>query len=206
MSRMPCGLGYQEIEMIFMDPIRLTCESCKGLRFQSSILEVYFKRKNIHQILQMTVNQAMDFFKAHPSIFQPLSLLKKVGLEYLKLGQSLSTLSGGEAQRMKLARELADSNIKGAFYIFDEPSTGLHIQEIDLLLKVLDKLIDQGATVLLIEHNLQMISNCDYIIDLGPKAGDEGGHVVGHGPLNDFITKNKGATAQSLRYYLNKKP
>ena len=197
------GLGYQEIEMIFMDPIRLICESCKGLRFQTSILEVCFKRKNIHQILQMTVNQAMDFFKAHPSIFQPLSILKKVGLEYLKIGQSLSTLSGGESQRIKLARELADSNIKGTCYIFDEPSTGLHIQEIDLLLKVLDQLIHQGASVILIEHNLQMISNCDYIIDLGPKAGEEGGRIVGQSPLNDFILKNKGVTAQSLRSYLN---
>ncbi len=197
------GLGYQEIEMVFMDPVRLICESCKGLRFQKSLLEVQFRNKNIHQILQMTVDQSMNFFKAYPPIFRPLSILKKVGLEYLKLGQSLSTLSGGESQRMKLARELSNSNIKGTFYILDEPSTGLHIREIDLLLKVLDHLVEKGASVILVEHNLQVISNCDYIIDLGPKAGEEGGYLVGQGPLNDFLIKNKGATAQCLRSYIN---
>lgn len=197
------GLGFQEIEMVFMDPVRLVCDSCKGLRFQADILEVQFQRKNIYQILQMTVEEAMVFFKAYPPIFRPLSILKKVGLEYIKLGQSLSAFSGGESQRMKLARELMDPAVQGTFYILDEPSTGLHIKEVNLLLSVLNYLVDKGATVLLIEHNLQMISQCDYIIDLGPKAGDEGGFIVGQGSLQQFLLKNKGVTAQCLQSYLN---
>ena len=198
------GLGYQEIEMVFMDPIKLICESCKGLKFQSSLLEVKFKNKNIHEILQMTVRQAMEFFTAYPVIFKPLSILNKVGLEYLTLGQNLSTLSGGESQRMKLAREFSSSSkIKETFYILDEPSTGLHFREVDLLLKALNHLVDEGATVLLVEHNLQIISKCDYIIDLGPQAGENGGYLTGQGALLEFIKENKGVTSQCLRKFLN---
>lgn len=196
------GLGYQEIEMVFMDPVRLICETCKGLRFQDHVLDVHFSNKNISQILQLTVDQAMVFFKAHPPIFKPLSILKKVGLEYLKIGQSLSSLSGGESQRLKIARELTGTSIKGTFYILDEPSTGLHMQEVELLLKVLDHLVEKGATVMLVEHNLQVISNCDYIIDLGPHAGEKGGFVVGQSTLNEFLKTNKGATAQCLRAFV----
>ena len=158
------GLGYQEIEMIFMDPVRLTCDACKGLKFQASVLGVRFRNKNIHQILQMTVHQGMEFFTSSPSIFGPLSLLNKVGLGYFALGQSLSALSGGESQRLKLARELSSSKIDGTLYIFDEPSTGLHFKEVDLLIQVLNQLVDQRATVVLVEHNLQLISHCDYVL------------------------------------------
>ena len=196
------GLGYQEIEMVFMDPVRLTCDTCKGLQFQPHVLKVKYLDRNIYQILQLTVEQAMDFFKAYPPIFKSLSILKKVGLEYLKIGQNLSTLSGGESQRLKVARELTGTSIKGTFYILDEPSTGLHMQEIELLLKVLDYLVEKGATVVLVEHNLQMIANCDYIIDLGPQAGEKGGFIVGQGTLKKFIQTNKGATAQCLQAFL----
>ena len=197
------GLGYQEIEMVFMDPVRLTCDTCKGLKFQSSVLGIRFRNKNIHQILQMTVHQAMEFFTAYPSVFSHLSILNKVGLGYLTLGQSLSTLSGGESQRLKLARELSSSKIKGTLYIFDEPSTGLHFKEVDLLIQVLNQLVDQRATVVLVEHNLQLISHCDYVIDLGPFAGKKGGFLVEQNPLPKFIKSKKGVTARCLREFLN---
>ena len=197
------GLGYQEIEMIFMDPVRLTCDACKGLKFQASVLGVRFRNKSIHQILQMTVHQGMEFFTSSPSIFGPLSLLNKVGLGYLALGQSLSALSGGESQRLKLARELSSSKIDGTLYIFDEPSTGLHFKEVDLLIQVLNQLVDQRATVVLVEHNLQLISHCDYVIDLGPFAGEKGGELVEQSPLPQFIKSKKGVTARCLREFLN---
>ena len=197
------GLGYQEIEMIFMDPVRLTCDACKGLRFQSSILEVRFKSKNIHQILQMTIQEALTFFVSYPPIFSALSILKKIGLGYLSLGQNLSTLSGGESQRIRLARELSSGKIKDNLYIFDEPSTGLHFKEIDMLIKVFKELTSKGASVLIVEHNLQLISQCDYIIDLGPFAGEDGGQVVQQGLIHHFVQTGKGVTAQCLQNFLN---
>ena len=197
------GLGHQEIEMIFMDPVRLICDACKGLKFQSEILEVRFRNKSIHDILQMTVHQAMEFFTAHPFVFSRLSVLQKVGLGYLALGQSLSALSGGESQRLKLARELSSSKIEETLYIFDEPSTGLHFKEVDLLIQVLNQLVDQKATVVLVEHNLQLISHCDYVIDLGPYAGEKGGFLVEQNPLPKFIKSKKGVTARCLREFLN---
>ena len=198
------GLGYQEIEMIFMDPVRLTCETCKGLRFKSSLLEVKFRNKNIHEILQMTVRQALDFFMPYPKIYSSLSVLNKIGLEYLSLGQNLASLSGGESQRLKLARELNSGKMKDQLYIFDEPSTGLHFKEIDLLVKVFQELASGGATVLLVEHNLQVISQCDYIIDLGPFAGDQGGSVIGQGFIHKFVQNNKGVTCKCLQEFLKK--
>lgn len=193
------GLGYNEVEMVFMDPIRLVCETCKGLKFQSQLLNVTYKGLNIHQILNLTIQEAMTYFVSFPSIFSRLSLLKKVGLDYLSIGQRLSTLSGGESQRLKLAKELADSDVKQTLYILDEPSTGLHFKEINLLLDVLHQLIDQGASVLLVEHNLQMIYESDYIIDLGPGAGEQGGSLVGQSSLTNFIKTNKGDSAHCLR-------
>ena len=197
------GLGYQEVEMVFMDPIRMTCSLCRGLKYQKNILDIRFRNKNIQNILEMTVSEAMLFFTIYPPIFGPLALLQKVGLSYLKLGQSLSTLSGGESQRLKLTRELSDSKIKGTFYIFDEPSTGLHTSEIKWLLEVLDQLVERGGSVFLIEHHLQMIAHADYIIDLGPDGGDKGGQVTAQGPPG-LILKSKGATAKCLRTFLDK--
>ena len=197
------GLGYQEIEMIFMDPVKILCEVCRGLKFQPYILDIQWNKKNIHQILQMTVSEALGFFASYPVIFSSLILLKKVGLDYLPLGQSLSALSGGESQRLKLAREMTDPRINQTFYILDEPSTGLHFKEVNLLVQVLHQLVDQGGSVFVVEHNLQMISQADYIIDLGPEAGKKGGRIVAQSPLLEFIKKNQGATAKCLRKYLN---
>ena len=174
------GMGYQEIEMFFMDPIRSVCEACQGQRFKKEILNLKWKDKNIAQILNMTVNLASDFFVSYPHIWAPLSFLKKVGLGYLLLGQSLATLSGGESQRLKLSRELRD-HPKNTLYILDEPTVGLHFREVGLLISVLRNLIRQGSSVLLIEHNLEVMEQSDYIIDMGPGAGPQGGEIIAQG-------------------------
>ena len=191
------GLGYKEIEMIFMDPVRIPCEECKGKRFRSEILNLKWKNKNIHQILNMTVAQAADFFVSWPSIWKPLSLLKKVGLNYLILGQNLSTLSGGESQRLKLARELLNRK-KHTLYILDEPTLGLHFQEVELLLNLLRDLINRGDSVLLIEHNLELIRQSDYLIDMGPGAGPKGGRILIQGTPDQLALSSIGFTAELL--------
>ncbi|MDE0119409.1 MAG: excinuclease ABC subunit UvrA [Bdellovibrionales bacterium] len=192
------GLGYREIEMVFMDPVRVPCEECQGKRFRPEILNLKWKNKNIHQILNMTVAQASDFFVSWPSIWKPLSLLKKVGLDYLLLGQNLSTLSGGESQRLKLARELLNSK-KNTFYILDEPTLGLHFQEVELLLALLRDLVNRGDSVLLIEHNLELIRQSDYLIDMGPGAGPKGGRILAQGTPKELMASSSGVTAQGLR-------
>ena len=200
------GLGYQEIEMVFMDPVRIPCEECKGKRFKPEILNLKWKNKNIHQILNMTVAEAADFYVSYPSIWKPLSLLKKVGLDYLILGQHLSTLSGGESQRLKLAREFLNSHLKNTLYILDEPTVGLHFQEVGLLLKLLEDLIKKGSSVLLIEHNMDLIRQSDYLIDMGPGAGPKGGQIVLQGPPSQLAFSSLGFTAPFLRKelkYLN---
>ena len=171
------GLGYQEIDMVFMDPIRLTCEECGGKKFKSEILNWKWRKKNIYDILNMTVQEAMDFFVSYPAIWKPLALLKRTGLDYLVLGQNLSTLSGGESQRLKLTRELLKSQSRNTLYIMDEPTVGLHFSEVELLLKVLHQLVQNGNSVLLIEHNLELLRHCDYLIEMGPGAGKKGGKI-----------------------------
>ena len=193
------GLGYQEIEMVFMDPVRIPCEECKGKRFNLEILNLKWRNKNIHQILNMTVAKAAEFFVSYPSIWKPLSLLKRVGLDYLVLGQNLSSLSGGESQRLKLARELLNSRSKNTLYILDEPTVGLHFQEVELLLKVLRDLIKKGGSVLLIEHNLELIRQSDYLIDIGPGAGPQGGQILVQGSPIQLALSSLGFTASFLR-------
>ena len=193
------GLGYQEIEMVFMDPVRVPCEECKGKRFKPEVLDLIWKNKNIHQILNMTVAEAAEFFVSYPSIWKPLSLLKKVGLNYLILGQHLATLSGGESQRLKLAREFLNSHLKNTLYILDEPTVGLHFQEVRLLLGLLRDLIKKGSSVLLIEHNLDLIRRSDYLIDMGPGAGPEGGKIILQGSPNQLALSSLGFTAPLLR-------
>ena len=192
------GLGFQEIEMVFMDPVRIPCEECGGKRFKPEILGLKWRGKNIHQILNMTVERASDFFVSYPAVWKPLSLLKKVGLEYLLLGQALSTLSGGESQRLKLARELLRP-AKNTLYILDEPTVGLHFQEVRLLLELLRDLIKKGASVLLVEHNMDLISEADYIIDMGPGAGPQGGKILEQGAPAELARRPKGATASLLK-------
>lgn len=169
------GLGFEVIDMMFMDDVMLTCDACDGKKFRREILEITYKGKNINDILNMTVSEAMDFFVAYPNIRKPLTFLKEVGLDYIRLGQSASTLSGGESQRLKIAREFIAANQKATLYILDEPTTGLHFREVEMLMKVLSKLVDAGGSVILIEHNLDVIRSSDYVLDLGPDAGAKGG-------------------------------
>ncbi len=193
------GLGYQEVEMVFMDPVRILCEECQGKRFQPKVLKAQWKGKNIYQILNMNVQQALDFFVSYPAIWRPLAFLKKVGMDYLVLGQSLSTLSGGESQRLKLVRELIHADDSPCLYILDEPTVGLHFREVQLLMKLLHNLVEKGNSVLLIEHNLEALTRSDYLIDMGPGAGPEGGRIVAQGSLPELMTAGQGKTSLYLK-------
>lgn len=195
------GTGVEEIDMQFMDNVIIPCDVCDGKKFRNEILEVMYKGKNIHQILTMTVAEAMDFFVAHPPIRKALSVLKEVGLDYLQIGQPSSTLSGGESQRLKLAKELIEVSHKATLYILDEPTTGLHFREIELLVKVLNQLIEAGGSVVIVEHNLEVISAADYVIDLGPEAGVKGGDIVAKGTPKDIMAEPRSLTGQYLKKY-----
>ena len=196
------GTGFEEIDMQFMDNVILPCDVCDGKKYRSEILEVIFNGKNVHQILSMTVAEAMNFFVAHPNIRKPLSVLKEVGLDYLALGQPANSLSGGESQRLKIAKELSQVTQKATLYILDEPTTGLHFREVDLLMKVLHKLIEAGGSVIVVEHNLDVLKNADYIIDMGPEAGKNGGNVVVAGTVEQLIATKKSLTGQYLKKYV----
>ncbi|MGA1295562.1 MAG: excinuclease ABC subunit UvrA, partial [Burkholderiaceae bacterium] len=176
------GDGMLKVEMHFLPDVYVPCEVCDGKRYNRETLEVQYKGMNIAQILQMTVEQAHSFFAAVPSIERRLQTLIDVGLAYVRLGQSATTLSGGEAQRVKLSQELSKRDTGKTLYILDEPTTGLHFQDIDLLLKVISQLRDHGNTVVVIEHNLDVIKVADWVIDLGPEGGDAGGSLVACGP------------------------
>ncbi len=199
------GLGFETIDMLFMDDVSIPCDSCNGKRYRDEILEIKYKNKNIYDVLNLTVQEAMDFFVSYPNIRKPLSFLKDVGLDYLQLGQPASSLSGGESQRLKIAKELLQTNQKATLYILDEPTTGLHFREIDLLMKVLNQLVETGGSVLLIEHNLEVISRSDYIVDIGPEAGDGGGKIVAYGTPDELIRKKKSHTARFLKDYISPK-
>ena len=182
------GTGTVVLEMYFMADIEVKCDKCSGKRFRSAVLDVRYNRKNIDEILDLTVGEAIKFFIDKPEIIKKLKILRDIGLGYLKLGQGTSTLSGGEAQRLKLAGFLAQS--KGArkyLFVFDEPTTGLHISDVETLIKVLQRLVDFGHSILIIEHNLDFIKAADYIIDLGPEGGQDGGYIVAQGTLEDII-------------------
>lgn len=196
------GTGFEEIDMMFMDNVIIPCDVCDSKKYRPEILEIQYKGKNVHQILSMTVGEAMNFFVAYPNIRKPLSVLKEVGLDYLQLGQPANSLSGGESQRLKIAKELSEVQQRSTLYILDEPTTGLHFKEIDLLMKVLHKLIEAGGSVIVVEHNLDVISGSDYVIDLGPEAGQKGGHVVFAGTPTDMMKAKKSLTGQYLKRYL----
>lgn len=193
------GLGVEIIDMMFMDDIEIPCDTCDGKKFRPEILEIQYRGKNIHEIMNMTVAEAMDFFVAYPNIRRPLSLLKEVGLEYIALGQSARSLSGGESQRLKIAREFNSTSQKNTLYILDEPTTGLHFREVHLLMKVLNRLVDAGGSVLLIEHNMDVIRNSDYIIDMGPEAGAGGGNIVAEGTPEEIERNPKSLTGKYLK-------
>ena len=198
------GDGLLRIEMHFLADVFVTCDLCKGRRFNRETLEVKFKNKNISDVLNMTVEEGLEFFKAIPSISKKLETLKKVGLEYIKIGQSATTLSGGEAQRIKLAKELSKRSTGKTMYILDEPTTGLHTHDVRKLLEILHGFVFEGNTVLVIEHNLDVIKTSDWIIDLGPEGGDKGGHILFEGTVEDLLTKNRNDTAKCLNEFLNK--
>jgi len=193
------GDGVVTVEMQFLADVELVCEECKGMRYKSSVLDVRYHGLNIHEVLQLTVNEALTFFAGVPRIASRLKVLADVGLGYLRLGQSATTLSGGEAQRVKLALHLGRATCQGALYIFDEPTTGLHFDDIAKLLAAFRKLIDNGGSILIIEHNLDVIRSADWIIDLGPEGGDAGGRIVAQGPPNEIAACERSYTGRFLR-------
>ena len=193
------GDGIIKIEMHFLPDVYVPCEVCHGRRYNSETLEVHYKEKNISQILDMTVNDAVDFFKHIPKINRKLQTIKDVGLGYVTLGQPATTLSGGEAQRMKLASELHKRSTGKSFYILDEPTTGLHTEDISRLLKVLERFVDDGNTVLVIEHNLDVIKTADHIIDLGPEGGVGGGTIIATGTPEEVASNPASFTGQYLK-------
>ena len=184
------GGGQIKQEMYFLADAIIPCEVCQGKRYSFDILNITYKEKNISDILDMTIKEALIFFKNHPLIFPKLKKMEEVGLSYLTLGQSSSTLSGGEAQRIKLTKELSKKHTTRTLYILDEPTTGLHFDDIKKLLQVLNYLVDKGNTVVVIEHNLDVIKCCDYLVDLGPKGGSKGGKIVTKG-TPEQVSKNK---------------
>jgi excinuclease ABC subunit A len=188
--------------MHFMPDIYIPCDVCDGKRFNRETLEVHYKEKNIAEILAMTVDEAFEFFRDIPKIADILEILKDVGLGYIHLGQSATTLSGGEAQRVKLAEELARRSTGKTLYILDEPTTGLHFDDIKKLLAVLQRLVDAGNTVVIIEHNLDVIKQVDYIIDLGPEGGDDGGKLIAAGTPEDIAKIEKSYTGKFLKKIL----
>ena len=196
------GDGTVTVEMQFLADVELVCEECKGTRFKSSLLEVRYKGKNIHEVLQMTVREALSFFSAVPRLTRKLRVLEDVGLGYLRLGQSATTLSGGEAQRIKLAFHLSRQVGKNALYLFDEPTTGLHFDDVHKLLRVFRRLVRAGATILVIEHNLDVIKTADWIIDLGPEGGERGGAVVAAGPPERVAEVQQSHTGRFLKEVL----
>ncbi len=199
------GEGFLKVEMQFLPDVYLPCDVCKGKRYNRETLEVQYKGKNIAQILEMTVSEACEFFEPFPLLANTLTLLEEVGLGYIELGQSATTLSGGEAQRIKLASELSAKRRGHTLYILDEPTTGLHFEDIRKLLEVLNRLVDQGNTVIVIEHNMDVIQSADYLIDLGPEGGDKGGRLIAVGTPEEIMKYgDKSATGKYLKRYIKR--
>jgi excinuclease ABC subunit A len=193
------GGGVRIIEMSFLPDVHVACETCQGKRFNRETLEIRFKGKSISDILNMTINEAVVFFESIPKIYTKIKTIQDVGLGYITLGQQSTTLSGGEAQRIKLAAELSKRDTGNTFYILDEPTTGLHFEDINVLMKVLNKLTDKGNTVLIIEHNMDVIKLADYIIDIGLEGGKKGGTVLCTGTPEEIIKNKKSYTAKFLK-------
>ena len=199
------GDGVIKIEMHFLPDVYVTCETCKGARYNRETLEIKFKGKSIADVLDMTVEDAQAFFSAVPSIREKMDALVKVGLGYIKVGQQATTLSGGEAQRVKLSKELARRSTGRTLYILDEPTTGLHFEDVRKLLEVLHSLVEAGNTVIVIEHNLDVIKTADWIIDIGPEGGDGGGEVVAEGTPEQIAEEPRSHTGRYLKEMLSPK-
>ena len=200
------GDGVIKIEMHFLPDVYVTCDVCKGKRYNRETLEILFRGKSIADVLDMTVEEGAEFFKAVPSVRDKLETLARVGLGYIKIGQQATTLSGGEAQRIKLAKELSRRATGRTLYILDEPTTGLHFHDVAKLLEVLHELVEQGNTVAVIEHNLEVIKTADWVIDLGPEGGDGGGRIVAEGTPEQIAKVKESYTGQFLSGMLARRP
>ena len=198
------GDGIIKIEMHFLPDVYVPCEVCKGKRYNRETLDVHYKGKNIDEVLNMTAEEAAEFFKNTPKIYNKIKTLCDVGLSYIKIGQPSTQLSGGEAQRVKLATELSKRSTGKTVYILDEPTTGLHTADVHKLLEVLERLVDAGNTVIVIEHNLDVIKTADYIIDLGPEGGDKGGNIVAVGTPEEIVKCKESYTGKYLKEMLKK--
>ena len=196
------GAGLRTVEMNYLPDVHVPCESCGGKRFNRETLEVRYKGKSISDVLDMTINEAFDFFESHPKLKKIISTLKDVGLGYITLGQPSTTLSGGEAQRVKLASELSRANTGNTLYILDEPTTGLHFQDVEMLLDVLNRLVNLGNSVVVIEHHLDVIKVADHVIDMGPEGGIEGGQIVAQGTPEQVASKPNSPTGKFLAQIL----
>jgi len=198
------GDGLIKVGMHFLPDVYIPCDTCKGRRYNKETLEIRYKGKNIAEVLEMTISEALEFFSSIPPVRQRLEVLEDVGLGYLQLGQAASTLSGGEAQRVRLSKELGKSSKGKTLYILDEPTTGLHFVDIQKLLIVIDRLVDSGNTVIVIEHNLDVIKSSDYIIDLGPEGGEDGGMIVAAGTPEEVSANPDSHTGRFLKNKLLK--
>ena len=198
------GEGFTAIEMQFLPDVTVPCEVCKGQRYNREALEIAFRGRNIAEVLDMTVDQALEYFAAFPKVRAKLQTMKDVGLGYIRLGQPATTLSGGEAQRVKLSTELSRRATGRTLYILDEPTTGLSFEDVNALMRVLHRLVDAGNTVLVIEHHLDVVKQADHIIDLGPLGGDRGGEIVAEGTPEEVAQVEASFTGQYLRRILER--
>jgi len=196
------GEGEVRVEMQFLADVFVPCEQCDGMRFKPQVLEVRYKGKTVHQVLEMTVREALAFFSASPKVLRRLQVLDEIGLGYLRLGQPATTLSGGEAQRIKIAAHLSSFSGERLLYILDEPTTGLHFDDIAKLLAAFKKLVEAGHTLVVIEHNLDVVKTADYLIDLGPEGGEAGGHVIATGTPEQVAQVEQSYTGQALKQVL----
>jgi excinuclease ABC subunit A len=193
------GDGLQKLEMYFFEDVYVTCQECEGRRYRPDVLQVTYKNRNISKVLKQTVDEAVEFFSAQPVLARRLKVLQDVGLGYLRLGQPATTLSGGEAQRLKIAAELSTRPASDMLYILDEPTTGLHLDDVKRLLGVLNRLVDAGNTVLVVEHHLDVVKTADWVIDLGPEGGAAGGEVVAEGTPEQVAQTDGSYTGKFLR-------
>jgi excinuclease ABC subunit A len=198
------GNGEIAVEMHFLPTVYVTCDICNGKRFDKETLTIKYKNKNIHEVLKMTVEEALTFFDEIPAVYDRLRTMMDVGLGYVALGQSATTLSGGEAQRVKISSELYRPHLEKTIYLLDEPTVGLHYDDVKNLLDVLNKLVDKGNTVVLIEHNMDIIKNSDYIVDIGPEGGEGGGNLVAKGTPYEVANNPKSHTGKFLKKVLRK--
>ncbi|MEK7091368.1 MAG: excinuclease ABC subunit UvrA, partial [Patescibacteria group bacterium] len=197
------GNGLISVEMHFLPTVFVPCDVCLGTRYQKETLEVTYQKKNINQVLSMTIEEALAFFTDIPAIYDRLKTLAEVGLGYLELGQSATTLSGGEAQRVKISSELYRPQTERTMYILDEPTVGLHYEDVRKLVEILHRLVERGNSVVVIEHNLEVLKNCDYLFDMGPEGGDGGGKLVGKGTPEELVYIAGSHTAKYLKRVLN---